>query len=88
MRTYFEHARGNSKLPGTDSTTMLLSLTPCAFKVAIVPETSASMTVLFHLEWTIAIRRAEPSNFAGAAAGPLMLLIVVVVVGEWRSKRP
>lgn len=38
------------------------------------------MTVLFHLECTIAMRRDEPSKLVGAAAGPLMLLIVVVVV--------
>lgn len=70
--THFEAANGNSKLPGTDCTTMLLSFTPVSLSFAMVPATSASMTVLFHRECTMATRSGEPSSLEGGGAGPLI----------------
>ena len=57
---------------------MLLSFTPVAFNFAMVPATSASMTVLFHREWTMATRRGVPSSLVGGGAGPLIESDIVV----------
>jgi hypothetical protein len=46
-KAHFVHAKGSSKLPGTDCTTMFDSLTPLSFSLEIAPATSASTTVLF-----------------------------------------
>ena len=69
---YLEHANGSSKLPGTDSITMLLSLTPRSFSFATAPLTRPSITISFHLACTIAMRSAEPSTWT--LAGPIPLI--------------
>ena len=74
---YLWHARGSSKLPGTVWTTMLWSLTPCAFSFLTAPATSASMTVLFHRAWTMATLRGAPSKEDWDCGRLLIELIVV-----------
>ena len=59
---------------------MLLSFTPLAFSLAMVPATRASITDLFHRECTMAMRKGEPSYFEGGGAGPLIESDIVAVL--------
>lgn len=63
-------AIGSSQDPGTDSTTMLDSLTPQASSLAFVPSRRGWMMVSFQRAWTMPTRRALPSWTWGA--GPLV----------------
>ena len=67
---------------------MLLSFTPVALSLAMVPATRASMTDLFHRECTMATRKGEPSSFEGGGAGPLMESDMVVAVCKAASALP
>lgn len=73
-------AMGSSQDPGTDSTTMLLSLTPQASSLSLVPLSKGSMMVAFQRAWTMPMRRALPSCCCGV--GPLRECAIAIRVGD------
>jgi len=58
-------AIGSSQEPGTDWTTMLVSLTPHSRSFDLAPSTNGSMMERFHRACTMPTRSGAPSNCCG-----------------------